>query len=78
MLRKAVFTVLVSVLDKKRTLETTNNINIPKKQDQNNNKNRQSVVNRERKALPSIFGSPKVVSRGGPNKAVVSSETGVC
>lgn len=25
----------------------------------------------------SIFGSPKDVSRGGPNKAVVSSETGV-
>lgn len=29
-------------------------------------------------ALPSFFGSPKAVSRGGPNKAVVSSETGVC
>lgn len=26
----------------------------------------------------SVFGSPKAVSRGGPNKAVVSSETGVC
>lgn len=28
--------------------------------------------------LPSIFCSPKAVSRGGPNKAVESSLTGVC
>ena len=27
--------------------------------------------------LPSVFCSPKAVSKGGPNKAVVSSETGV-
>lgn len=26
----------------------------------------------------SVFCSPKAVSKGGPNKAVVSSETGVC
>lgn len=61
----------------KRTLDKTSNINIPKNRTRTTTK-RDSIVNRERKGLPSIFGSPKVVSRGGPNKAVVSSETGVC
>lgn len=28
--------------------------------------------------LPSIFWSPKAVSKGGPNKFVVISEAGVC
>lgn len=28
--------------------------------------------------IPSVFCSPKAVSRGGPNKAVESSLTGVC
>lgn len=30
------------------------------------------------RGLPSVFCSPKAVSKGGPNKPVVSSETGVC
>lgn len=35
--------------------------------------------NRHRgRGLPSVFCSPKAVSKGGPNKPVVSSETGVC
>lgn len=32
----------------------------------------------EREQVPSVFSSPKAVSKGGPNKAVVSSEAAVC
>lgn len=36
------------------------------------------MKNTQGEELPSVFCSPKAVSKGGPNKAVVSSGTGVC
>lgn len=63
------FKVMVLTIDKKKRKKPTPNARTiwrySKKTRQTEN------------CLPSIFGSPKDVSRGGPNKAVVSSETGV-
>ena len=60
--QQAFFTVLLSLIEQQHS---------PQIYSENRHKYREEV-------LPSFFGSPKAVSRGGPNKAVVSSETGVC
>lgn len=56
------FIILLTYFDSKASTETYS----------------KSRYRQRHRGLPSVFCSPKAVSKGGPNKPVVSSETGVC